>query len=133
MTAAPVLTVADMAAARWVRGGRDPAGALDCLGWVLVALLRMGLPAEDPWRAIAKAWVGGRYVPEPPGGWRRVDPLPGAGELRAGDVLVSAAGHHVAVALGGGAVSSMGKGAGLVRVPAWRVLGAPGLEVWRRC
>lgn len=43
----------------FVRGGRDPATGMDCLGVTGFCAERFGLPWADPWDLIQEAWLAG--------------------------------------------------------------------------
>ncbi len=123
-----MLDLAEFRGVPWRLGGRDPATGLDCLGFALAALGRLGRPGEDPWRRLARAWLRGVWLPAPPDGWARTVP-----PVEVGDLLVAPTGSHVAVAEAGGTVVAFGRSTGAVRLPAARWLERAGVEVWRRC
>jgi cell wall-associated NlpC family hydrolase len=67
----------DLVGVPWVAGGRDPRVGLDCLGLVLEAARRRGLPAEEPADALERvAQVQGWSIRDDdfPGDWRPVEP-----------------------------------------------------------
>ena len=112
--------------ARFVRGGRDPATGLDCLGVVLVKLAQHGLALPDPWQQLADDWRAGLRIGVGalmPADWRQV---PAAS--RPCDVLL-VGGDRMGVAFFDGVLAWTAQpGAGVVRVPLERL---PVVEVWR--
>jgi cell wall-associated NlpC family hydrolase len=119
-----MVPVDDLIGTPFVRGGRQPGVALDCLGLVLEVARRRGIPAVDPWDLLRSRWdAGDREIGDKhfPVGWDQT-----CSEPQANDLLVmldprANTETHLAFVDSPGWVIQSTEVAGVVRTPLARV------------
>lgn len=120
---------AQLLATPFERGGRRIGHGIDCAGVVLHKLAQLGLPAFDPWAAIADRWAAGQLHELdglfPPGWSRCAD----GEQLRDGDLLLFGANRMGVALVQDGVAWTARPHCGVLRLPLDR-LGYVA-EVWR--